>query len=285
MTTDLSPGKKSLIGIALCAIITTTAFSQSFKPLAAIPRGISGSIKYFIKTDQGGVHLPFSGRKELSTLTILGFTALFISRLDREVDEEYGLETHPFPFSMVGSFGKAGKLYDSKYTLFLLGGATASALGYSYLSKNETPRSVIVQMWQAYAVCSAVTILLKTAIGRHRPYTNQGPYQFTPFDLSFNSEHMSFPSGHTSSIFALMTVLARRSSSYWIKWASYTLASSVAFQRVMNRKHWASDVIFGGGIGYCVGSWLVHRRNGRKREKIILMPFRNGKGVGFNLNF
>ena len=104
-------------------------------------------------------------------------------------------------------------------------------------------RATVRQMWEAYAISAAITLILKISIGHHRPYSNNGPYDFELLDFTLKSSQMSFPSGHTSTAFALMTVLAKRSGSFWVKSAAYILSASVAFQRMQHRKHWASDVL------------------------------------------
>ena len=138
-------------------------------------------------------------------------------------------------------------------------------------------------MWEAYAISAAITLILKISIGHHRPYSNNGPYDFELLDFTLKSSQMSFPSGHTSTAFALMTVLAKRSGSFWVKSAAYILSASVAFQRMQHRKHWASDVLFGGAIGYCIGSWVVSRSRNHK-VNIVMSPY-DGTRAGIRINF
>ena len=230
------------------------------------------------------ISIPFLSSENLRTLAILGAGVFLISKSDRAIDEEYALEGQKFPFSLIQSYGKAGIFYDTGQTFYYLGGISAAAVGYSLISGNKEPAKTVGLMLESLAVSSVITFILKTTVGRHRPYTNHGPYRFNSFNFSLNATQMSFPSGHTSSIFAMMTVIAKRSQSTWVKLGAYSFAASVAFQRMLDRKHWASDVIVGGAIGYLVGSTLVKKHNTRS-QKVSLAPFVEPDKIGVGINF
>ncbi len=61
----------------------------------------------------------------------------------------------------------------------------------------------------------------------------------------------AFPSGHTAQAFSSATLFADTfgQKKPWICIASYTVASAVGILRVLNNKHWMSDVIAGAGYG------------------------------------
>jgi hypothetical protein len=64
-------------------------------------------------------------------------------------------------------------------------------------------------------------------------------------------DKLSFPSGHTSSAFVAAEMLHQefRDKSVWISVAGYSLASTVGALRIMNNRHWMSDVFAGAGVG------------------------------------
>lgn len=87
------------------------------------------------------------------------------------------------------------------------------------------------------------------------------------------SAHNSFPSGHTAQAFVAASIVHTefRDKSQWYGIGAYTIATSVAALRMLNNRHWESDVFAGAGIGIMSAhvAYLSHRnRWGRKpRER------------------
>lgn len=67
-----------------------------------------------------------------------------------------------------------------------------------------------------------------------------------------NSNYVSFPSGHTAQAFAAATFLSEeyKYKYKWMPYVSYGIATSVGILRMVNNKHYISDVLVGAGIGY-----------------------------------
>ncbi|MDR2361533.1 MAG: phosphatase PAP2 family protein [Prevotellaceae bacterium] len=61
----------------------------------------------------------------------------------------------------------------------------------------------------------------------------------------------SFPSGHTATAFLGAHILYReyKETALWMGMAGYGMAAITGAMRVINRKHWFSDVLAGAGIG------------------------------------
>jgi membrane-associated phospholipid phosphatase len=61
----------------------------------------------------------------------------------------------------------------------------------------------------------------------------------------------SFPSGHTAQVFAAATFLHKEYGKEHPIYSvlAYTTATGVGLLRVMNNRHWISDVLAGAGIG------------------------------------
>jgi membrane-associated phospholipid phosphatase len=83
------------------------------------------------------------------------------------------------------------------------------------------------------------------------------------------SNNLSFPSGHTAQAFLAASIVHAefRDKSPWYGIGAYTLATSVAAFRMINNKHWQSDVFAGAGFGILSAhlAYLSHRnRWGRK---------------------
>ncbi|MBD2714863.1 phosphatase PAP2 family protein [Microvirga sp. STR05] len=83
------------------------------------------------------------------------------------------------------------------------------------------------------------------------------------------SDNLSFPSGHTAQAFLAASIVHNefRDKSQWYGVGAYTIATSVAALRMINNKHWQSDVVAGAGMGILSAhvGYLTHRnRWGRK---------------------
>ena len=84
-----------------------------------------------------------------------------------------------------------------------------------------------------------------------------------------SSDYRSFPSGHTAQAFLAASIVDTefRDKSRWYGIGAYALATSVAALRMINNKHWESDVVAGAGFGILSAhlAYLSHRnRWGRK---------------------
>jgi len=75
-----------------------------------------------------------------------------------------------------------------------------------------------------------------------------------------NGEHHSMPSGHTSSAFATATVLQEefKSTSPILAYSGFAFSTTTGTLRVINNKHWLSDVLVGAGIGILSAKIIYH---------------------------
>lgn len=113
---------------------------------------------------------------------------------------------------------------------------------------------------QATAFTLVAQAGVEYAVGRAKPEENLGPRRFNGGRRgALNS---SFPSTHTGVAFALVTPFAQRFDAPWL----YALAATTAFGRVQQRKHFVSDTVAGGLIGYGIAT--IMNENNRKRRNI-----------------
>lgn len=84
-------------------------------------------------------------------------------------------------------------------------------------------------------------------------------YPYTPGSTgAFWSNGHSFTSGHSATSFAFASVMAHRyPHNPWIKWGAYTLATGVSVGRYPAKRHFASDILVGGALGYVTGAYLA----------------------------
>jgi membrane-associated phospholipid phosphatase len=92
-----------------------------------------------------------------------------------------------------------------------------------------------------------------------------------------NSDHMSFPSGHTAITFAAAAVIQRH-----LGWRDsllpYAIASYVAASRLHDNRHYLSDVVFGAAVGSLAGRTVTAHGRDTWTLTSILVP--GGVGVG-----
>lgn len=139
-------------------------------------------------------------------------------------------------------------------------GAALVALGF------DTPEGVKIS--RALIFTSFSTGALKVVVDRERP------------DKSNDS---SWPSGHTSSMFALAGALT---GSYGVVAAipAYSAAGLVALSRVRENKHWLSDVVAGAFIG-TYWARVSYSLDEKSTMTLVPVPVDDGMLVVFQKSF
>ncbi|MDZ7898076.1 MAG: phosphatase PAP2 family protein [Arcicella sp.] len=108
-----------------------------------------------------------------------------------------------------------------------------------------------------------------------------------------NSSANSFPSGHTANAFFGAAVLAEEYKDQSIIYPilGYSAATATGVFRILNNRHWASDVLVGAGVGilsakaaYVVYPWLKEKIGGKSKPKnVVFMPVYDGVTAGGSL--
>jgi len=101
------------------------------------------------------------------------------------------------------------------------------------------------------AVTLGVTLLMKTIFKRRRPFV-----QNLKIVAVYNAGSTSFPSGHSSTSFAVATALSRAYPKWYVIAPSYLWAGSVAYSRMYLGVHYPSDVVGGAMLGTTT-AWLL----------------------------
>lgn len=94
-----------------------------------------------------------------------------------------------------------------------------------------------------------------------------------------NSTRNSFPSGHTATAFTAATILHKEyglTRSPWFSVGGYAVATGTGIMRVLNNRHWISDVVAGAGIGimstelgYFIGDVIYGNKGICRREQTV----------------
>jgi undecaprenyl-diphosphatase len=116
-------------------------------------------------------------------------------------------------------------------------------------------------MFAAIGLTGLADTIIKRIIGRVRP-SDLGAFAYEPF--SWRSDYASFPSGHTTNVFATLVavglIFPRARPALWV----YALV--IGASRVIGTAHFLSDVIAGAAFGafgaIVIRDWFAARRLG-----------------------
>ena len=163
------------------------------------------------------------------------------------------------------------------------------ALGVFYacgvIWKNKKAKETGMKGVEAYVITAVLTNVIKQVTHRHRPYQDtppdphiwEGPFSWGGDYGTFG--YNSFPSGHSSAIFAIATVVGLEYwNTKWVPAVSFGMAGFTALYRLAVNDHWASDVLFGSALGFAVGSMVYFNAN----KKLEVIPV-SSTGVGATL--
>jgi membrane-associated phospholipid phosphatase len=138
---------------------------------------------------------------------------------------------------------------------------------------SGNPRAFETGILGAEALTNAVVLVtaIKAITQRERPDQNNGHGRFFVGGSSF-------PSGHEIMSWSLATIVASEYSEIKIvPIAAYGLATLVGASRFTARKHFASDVVAGAGMGWFIGRHIYNRwgtepKNGPHPKLAALVP-------------
>ena len=124
---------------------------------------------------------------------------------------------------------------------------------------------------------------LKAITARTRPSAG-GVGDFFQYSPSGDQSNGSFPSGHAIGSFTVATVIAREyADTHWVPWVAYGAASLISLSRVVQGRHFPSDVLVGGILGNSIGRMVIYRAHGdepRMLGEIHPIVSSSGQGVG-----
>ena len=123
-------------------------------------------------------------------------------------------------------------------------GAPIAVLGIGIIQKDSSLKSKGIFMVEAFCVNAFTTTAMKLAFKRDRPFVT---YPF--LDKQAEAGSYSFPSGHTSSAFALATSLSLAYPKWYVFVPSYVYACVAGYSRMHLGVHYPSDVLAGAIVG------------------------------------
>ncbi|MEJ7779526.1 MAG: phosphatase PAP2 family protein [Daejeonella sp.] len=105
------------------------------------------------------------------------------------------------------------------------------------------------------------------------------------------SDRRSFPSGHTATAFVAAEFMRQEFNgiSPWYGNIGYTMAGATGALRMMNNKHWLSDVLAGAGVGvlstkftYFAYPWIKRKIIKNNGLDFIAVPIVQKGSLGFS---
>lgn len=184
----------------------------------------------------------------LAAGAVLG-SALLDKPADRFFKQHQGSEA----VRVLGNVGKAMPV--------ALVGAAGAAMAFG----DGRMQNIALISFESVAGAIGVTEVGKYAIGRARPGEELGPWSRVQSGKRSDS---SFPSGHTAVAFAAVTPFAQEYDAPWL----YGVAAMTAAGRVADRKHFVSDTMAGGVVGYVIGNWLWRAQRDNQGSFLSINP-------------
>lgn len=136
--------------------------------------------------------------------------------------------------------------------------ATVAALNIAGVKGRNDPLNQALLIVKSELIMTAIVLPLKKLTAVPRPDTGAPT---------------SFPSGHTAQAFAAATFLHLEYGKDHpiISILGYTTAAGIGVLRVLNNRHWASDVLAGAGIGILSTNiaYLTHQNRWEHRRNVL----------------
>ena len=150
---------------------------------------------------------------------------------------------------------------------------------YGHIYDDPKARQTSLLAAESLAISGAFAWTLKVTTQRPRPFTGATPGTWN--GPSSKMSDYSFPSGHATAAFSVASVLAEEyGTNPYVPPIVYGLATLTGFARVYGDKHWASDVFFGGAIGYFVGKAVVRYHTVLGDAPLTILPTISQQGFG-----
>lgn len=139
--------------------------------------------------------------------------------------------------------------------------ALAAGAGAAVAFGDSRMQNMGIISLQSIAASAGVSMVTKRIARRERPDEDT-------CGCSAKRSDYSFPSNHAAVAFAAVTPFAQEYDAPWL----YGLAAVSSMGRAADRKHWVSDVVAGGVLGYAIGSWLWQAQRDDSRSQFAVSP-------------
>jgi membrane-associated phospholipid phosphatase len=148
------------------------------------------------------------------------------------------------------------------YTLIPIG----AAFYFAGSAKNSQHfRETGMLMFETLVNTTIVELIVKSITNRERPLEGNGDGRFFHGNSVWNA---SFPSGHAINTFGMASIFAHEyPHKLWVKLVAYGYAGIIVGARLAADKHFPSDVVAGGAMGWFIGDYVYARRHNPDLDK------------------
>lgn len=180
--------------------------------------------------------------KNTRFLIIILIGLLSFQNINAQSGEVEWLQQHNYPNNTVWQ-NTTNSIYPISF------GIPAGLLVAGYATHDKQMQKSGWKVVGALVVNGAITYGMKYAINRERPYEK---YPTTIIAYQYTDKGKSFPSGHTSTAFAMAASVSIEYKKWYIVVPAYTYAAAVGCSRLYLGEHYPTDVLGGAVVG--VGS-------------------------------
>lgn len=238
-----------------------------FHPFVRLPR--------FVLSDQKHIWTsPFhTSEQDAKFWAIFGGATAVLVVYDEKIQRNA-----PNPKWLV-TLGTDGSYLGTAYTLIPL---TAGFYFVGSKVGNERFREAGLMSFEALIDATVVDEAFKLVADRQRPLEGAGEGNFFQSNNRINS---SFPSGHSINTFALASVFAHEyHDKWWVKVLAYAYAGSVAGSRLAANRHFPSDTLAGGVMGWFIGDYIYGKRHNSEldRKPTVAQKILDHVQIGFS---
>ncbi len=216
----------------------------------------------------------WSGKEWMAASAVVGGTIL-LYQYDKDIQEYFQARQTPLGENI------------SKHIFEPMGSgvyslpAMALFYGQGLIWKNERSKKVALMGVKAYILSGLLVTFPKVLFNRHRPY-HDNPADPTIWEGPSLPLYKSFPSGHTTTVFAIAAVVASEyKETVWVPIVSYSLAGLTGISRMYDNKHWSSDVFFAAAFGWSIGKLI----QASSKWNIQTAPMVTPESAGIYLNY
>jgi len=152
-------------------------------------------------------------------------------------------------------------VFDASITTGEVAALPVGLLAAGYIRHDDREVNTALLATEAYGDSVVINLAIKAVTRRQRPadIAPNGSFTGTFFNGGKSPfKGSSFPSGHSTAVWSVATVVAERyrhRGKPWVPVLSYTLAVAISCSRITQMAHFPSDVWLGSALGYTIAKY------------------------------